>query len=147
MPRLLPSYPHPSSLSTMPSVLVIDDDELIRETIREALELYGFAPVVTASGPREGVAGWRRHQPALVLCDARMPRGSGLEVLAALRAAGDEAPFVLMGTQKSEAVWAAGAPLGLDAYVQKPFGLDVLLEVLFRELSVASRRALARRAA
>ena len=80
----------------MSHILVVDDNELNLELVRDVLELDGFEVETAASG-EEGVAMVRSNPPELVLMDLRMPGISGLEALALLRNDGfEKLPIVVL---------------------------------------------------
>ena len=121
------------------SLLVVEDDETIRETIRDALLLEGYA--VTACGDgREALESLRRAeagQPfALVVLDLMLPGLGGMEICRQLRQAGDGTPILVVSARDSETDRVLGLEVGADDYLVKPFGM--------REL-VARCRALLRR--
>jgi len=123
------------------SLLVVEDDETIRETIRDALLLEGYA--VTACGDgREALENLRRvenGQPyALVVLDLMLPGLGGMEICRQLRQAGDGTPILVVSARDSETDRVLGLEVGADDYLTKPFGM--------REL-VARCRALLRRSA
>jgi len=115
------------------SVLVIDDEEVIRANVRRLLELEGYA-VLTAAGGVEGVDLARKHRPAVVVCDLVMPDLDGYGVLKALRA--DEAtagiPFVLLTASAGEGERDVALRAGAAYYVTKPFDLKQLLSAVRR---------------
>jgi two-component system response regulator QseB len=118
-------------------VLVVDDDEMLRDGLRVGLALNGFTvdAVATRADADAALAGGPFD--ALVL-DLMLPDGSGLDLLAALRRRGDALPVLLLTARDSVAERIAGLDAGADDYVGKPFDLD----------EVAARlRALMRRAA
>lgn len=79
-----------------PTVLLVDDEPMIRELGRVVLEQAGF-PVVTADDGDTGVAAYAAHRPALVVLDMTMPRLSGREAFQRIRAL-DPAARVLIST-------------------------------------------------
>lgn len=66
------------------TVLVVEDDENIRELLCSTLEINGYQVLSTDNG-EEGIELARTQRPDLVLCDAALPRGSGADVLRAVR--------------------------------------------------------------
>lgn len=66
------------------TILVVEDDENIRELLSSMLEINGYQ-VFSASNGQDGIELARTQRPDLVLCDAGMPRGSGADVLRAVR--------------------------------------------------------------
>ena len=122
-------------------LLLVEDDETIRETIADALQLEGF--VVTAVGNGRDALNLLQRAPAdapfgLVVLDLMLPGLGGLDVCRALRAARNQTPVLVVSARDSEADRVLGLELGADDYLVKPFGM--------REL-VARCRALLRRSA
>ena len=116
------------------TILVVDDEPILRETLAEALDADGFR-VVTAADGREALSRFREHQPDLVVLDLMLPELSGIEVCRIIRAE-SSVPIVMLTAKSSELDKVVGLELGADDYVTKPFSL--------RELS-ARIRALLRR--
>jgi DNA-binding response OmpR family regulator len=116
------------------TILVVDDEPVLRETLAEALDADGFR-VVTAADGREALSRFREHQPDLVVLDLMLPELSGIEVCRIIRAESG-VPIVMLTAKTSELDKVVGLELGADDYVTKPFSL--------RELS-ARIRALLRR--
>jgi two-component system phosphate regulon response regulator PhoB len=122
-----------------PPLLVVEDDETIRETIRDALELEGFA--VTACGNGRDALNIIQRAPegegfALVVLDLMLPGLGGLDLCRQLRQAQDTTPILVVSARDSETDRVLGLEVGADDYLVKPFGM--------REL-VARCRALLRR--
>jgi DNA-binding response OmpR family regulator len=117
------------------TILVVDDEPTLRETLVEALEADGFRVVAAADG-REALAMFRAERPDLVLLDLMLPELSGIEVCRIIRAESG-VPIVMLTAKDSELDKVVGLELGADDYVTKPFSL--------RELS-ARVRAIFRRA-
>jgi DNA-binding response OmpR family regulator len=117
------------------TILVVDDEPTLRETLVDALEADGFRVVAAADG-REALALFRAERPDLVLLDLMLPELSGIEVCRIIRAESG-VPIVMLTAKDSELDKVVGLELGADDYVTKPFSL--------RELS-ARIRALFRRA-
>ena len=106
-----------------PVVLLVDDDASIRRTVAVGLELEGFR-VVAASGGRAALAAAESVRPAVILLDLTMPDLDGLEVLAQLRAAGDDVPVCVLSARDEVAERVRGLEAGADDYVVKPFALE-----------------------
>jgi two-component system, OmpR family, phosphate regulon response regulator PhoB len=122
-----------------PSLLIVEDDETIRETIRDALGLEGFSVTACADGRdalRNLEAAGAATPFALVVLDLMLPGLGGLELCRQLRKAGDRTPILVVSARDSEADRVLGLEVGADDYLTKPFGM--------REL-VARCRALLRR--
>jgi DNA-binding response OmpR family regulator len=116
------------------TILIVEDETIVRETLAEALETEGFRVVAAADG-REALEVFRAEQPDLVLLDLMLPELSGVEVCRIIRAESG-VPIVMLTARDSELDKVVGLELGADDYVTKPFSL--------RELT-ARIRALLRR--
>jgi len=116
------------------TILVVDDEPTLRETLIEALEADGYRAVGAADG-REALEVFRAERPDLVLLDLMLPELSGVEVCRIIRAESG-VPIVMLTAKDSELDKVVGLELGADDYVVKPFG--------HREL-VARIRAVLRR--
>jgi two-component system, OmpR family, response regulator RegX3 len=129
------SHAYHPSVAGPARVLVVDDEEMVRDVLARYLERDGFA-VETATDGVAALEAIARESPDLVLLDLMLPRVDGFEVFQRIR--GARAPAVIMLTARGEETdRIVGLELGADDYVVKPFG--------FREL-VARIRAVARRA-
>ncbi len=122
----------------MASLLIVEDDDTIRETIREALFIEGFEVSACADGQTAlELIQQRKDTPyALVVLDLMLPGMNGLELCRRLRAAGDQTPILVVSARDDEMDRVLGLEVGADDYLGKPFGM--------REL-VARARALMRR--
>jgi DNA-binding response OmpR family regulator len=106
-------------------VLVIDDDEAVRERVRLRLAVEGFVVDEAADGER-GLELAQQHPPHLVVLDLVLPGLSGLEVLQRLREVSN-VPVVLLSALSEEGDRVSGLELGADDYVVKPFSARELL--------------------
>jgi DNA-binding response OmpR family regulator len=114
------------------TILVIDDDPDIVQTIRTVLERRGYR-VLTACDGNAGLAVAEREAPSLVVVDMMMPRKSGFLVLEKLKTRGEAGPRVIMITANEGSRHRAYAEmLGVDDYLRKPFGMDQLLASVSR---------------
>ncbi len=119
-----------------PLVLLVDDDAAVRRAVATGLELEGFA-VVSASGGRAALEAVRRLSPAAILLDLGMPDLDGLEVLARLRAGGDQVPVCVLSARDEVDDRVRGLQAGADDYVVKPFAIE---EVAARLQALLRRR-------
>ena len=119
-----------------PVVLLVDDDAAIRRAVGAGLELEGFR-VVRASGGRAALAANESVHPSVILLDLGMPDLDGLEVLAQLRAAGDDVPVCVLSARDEVDDRVRGLQAGADDYVVKPFALE---EVTARLHALLRRR-------
>lgn len=82
-------------MSVRPSVLVVEDDQAVRESLRRSLEFNGYAVSLAADG-NEALAAVRSHQPDAVVMDVMMPRMDGLEATRLLRESGNRVPVLVI---------------------------------------------------
>ena len=114
--------------SKPPNVLVVDDEEAIRDMIRFALEKAGMA-VQLASGAQEALERISEKRPDIILLDWMMPGISGLELTRRLRrdAYTEDIPIIMLTARVTEDDKVAGLEAGTDDYVVKPFSPRELL--------------------
>jgi DNA-binding response OmpR family regulator len=110
----------------MQTVLVIDDDAALRDTIALMLETEGFRPALAEDG-KAGIKQAMALKPDLVLVDLRMPGLSGIEVCKQMRAAGMNTPLIVLSAIGDEMDKVLLLEIGADDYVVKPFGTRELL--------------------
>jgi DNA-binding response OmpR family regulator len=110
----------------MQTVLVIDDDESLRDTIGVLLEQESFRAVLVADG-REGFEKALLLKPDLVLVDLRLPGMSGVDICKQLRAAQMQTPIIVLSAVGDEVDKVLLLEIGADDYVVKPFGTRELL--------------------
>lgn len=122
-------WPDPRSEGRNDTVLVVDDDTSILDTVTSILSGEGYEVVSAASG-QEALAAVAQRQPVVILLDMRMPVMDGWAVARALRSQGISAPIVVMTAAESAQRWAD--EVGAEGYLAKPFGLDELLTAVNR---------------
>ena len=121
------------------TILVVEDEPTLRETLVEALESDGFR-VVSAADGREALTQFRGERPDLVLLDLMLPELSGIEVTRIIRAESG-VPIVMLTAKDAELDKVVGLELGADDYVTKPFSLRELtarIRALFRRSETAA---------
>ena len=111
----------------MKKILIIDDEEWLREMIQLALSQRGYE-VIEAHNGHDGIEKARAELPDLILCDVNMGKVDGYLTLAALRKEAPTAaiPFILMTGMADNAGMRHGMELGADDYLHKPFTIEVL---------------------
>lgn len=119
----------------MTDILIIEDDQLVRESILAVLESKGFRVL----GAENGIVGLHlaeTHLPDLILCDILMPGIDGYEVLSALSSnqATQGIPFVFLTARVEREDWRLAMKMGADDYLTKPFTVDELLETIAARL-------------
>jgi DNA-binding response OmpR family regulator len=106
------------------TVLVVEDEPTVRETLAEALTEEGLNVSTAQDGP-EGLERFRADKPDLVVLDLMLPRMSGIEVCRIIRAE-SSVPILMLTARDSELDKVLGLELGADDYVTKPFSLREL---------------------
>lgn len=119
----------------MTKILVIEDEETVRENILELLDAEGFDAIAAENG-RIGLVRAQQHLPDLILCDIRMPEMDGYGVLTALRSEQITAriPFIFLSAKAAKTDLSLGMDLGATAYITKPFTLTELLDTIEQTL-------------
>ncbi|MBX2852190.1 MAG: sigma-54 dependent transcriptional regulator [Phycisphaeraceae bacterium] len=112
-------------------VLVVDDKQMMRDSVGATLQRAGYTVVVANNG-RDAVAKLARHQPAVVVTDLKMPEMTGLELLQHLREADSDLPVVLMTAYGTVGDAVEAMKRGAFDFVQKPFEGDQLVVVVKR---------------
>ena len=120
----------------MSTVLVIEDNDAIREEMEQILQFEGFT-VLAADNGHSGIALAETHRPDVILCDIMMPHLDGYGTLTALRGnpATAAIPFVLVSACREEADVQRGFALGADGYLTKPFTVERLLATIQEQLT------------
>src|SRR5207253_2767769 len=119
------------------TVLVVDDEPVVREVVVKYLEREGFRTLEAADGDRAREL-LERDPPGLVVLDVMLPGADGLELCRWIRSRSD-LPVILLTARGEEADRIVGLELGADDYVTKPFSP--------RELAARVRTVLRRSAA
>lgn len=120
-------------------ILLVEDDEMVGESLRAALRQQGFAADWVRDG-RAADAALSTERFDAVLLDLGLPQRDGLSVLRALRGRGDTTPVIVLTARDALADKVGGLDAGADDYLVKPFELEELLA----RLRAAARRAAGR---
>ena len=118
----------------MKSVLVIDDDPLIRKTLSTYLSKKGFEAVVAEDG-EEGIKKYQEHNPDLVILDIRLPDVDGLEVLGRIREKNPNAGIIIMTAYDDMKTTIEAIKSGAFEYLVKPLDyveLDLTIDKAFQ---------------
>ena len=100
-------------------ILIVDDDQRLRDLVRIALERAGFATLTAADG-RTALIHATREAPDLIVLDIGLPEMDGFEVCRRIRAS-SEVPILFLTARDDEIDRILGPELGADDYVTKPF--------------------------
>lgn len=120
-------------------ILVVDDEDAMRDLVSSALEFVGFT-VRTAATGFAGLAAVDDFAPHLIVLDVSMPGIDGVEVCQRLRAGGDATPVVFLTARDAVSDTVKGFAAGGDDYLTKPFHLQ---ELVARVQAVLKRTAAA----
>jgi len=129
----------------MKKILVIDDEEWLREMVQMALRQRGYE-VIEAGDGAAGIDKARKESPDLILCDVNMDKVDGYLTLSSLREQPTTAsiPFILMTGLADNAGMRHGMELGADDYLPKPFTIDALyaaVEARLRKVQTVRQEA------
>jgi DNA-binding response OmpR family regulator len=123
-------------------ILVVEDEDVIRETLRYNLAREGYVVIEAATGT-EALSMARAERPDLILLDVMLPELSGLEVCRVLRQE-SSTPILMLTAKGTEVDKVVGLQLGADDYMTKPFSFNELLArvtALLRRSEMSTRPA------
>jgi two-component system, OmpR family, response regulator len=125
-------------------LLVVEDEDTIRQLLAGSLRFAGFEVATAASGA-EALRAVMGSPPDLVLLDVMMPDGDGFEVVRRIRSSGPDVPVIFLTARDDVRDRVTGLALGGDDYVTKPFSLEEVLERIRAVLRRTRRPAAAPR--
>lgn len=114
-------------MSTARKILIVDDDEDLRSTIRDQLALHDEFEVTIAATASKGVEAARNEHYDLILFDVVLPDMDGREAVKLLRRSAYKGPIIMLTANDSDADQILGLDAGANDYVTKPFKFAVLL--------------------
>ncbi|HET7572529.1 MAG TPA: response regulator [Gaiellaceae bacterium] len=119
----------PGRAQAGPQVLLVDDDDRVRELVRVTLELEGYS-VEEAASAEEGMAAIEERKPDLILLDVMMPHVDGWEMLRRIqdRYGAGAIPVVMFSGKVDEQAERQAASSGARGFVGKPFDLQQLID-------------------
>lgn len=118
-------------------ILVIDDDNHLRESLAEVLDMEGFS-CLEAANAKSGIASAKKHKPDVVIMDIQLPDSSGFQICQELRRFSKDFVLIMMtGRFLSAEEKTQGLSLGADEYLTKPFDIQ--------ELTIRIRQLLGRK--
>lgn len=109
----------------MAKILVVDDDQSVREMVADAIALSGHQAHAASDG-FSALNLLREQEIDLVVSDVNMPKMDGFELLERIRKQGSDLPFLLLTARDQKVDVTTGLKFGADDYVTKPFGLEEL---------------------
>ncbi len=114
-------------MSTARKILIIDDDDDLRESLHDQLALHEEFEVYSAPTATKGIEAAKADHHDLVLFDVGLPDMDGREAVKLLRKAGFKSPVIMLTANDSDADQILGLDAGANDYVTKPFKFAVLL--------------------
>ena len=114
-------------MSTAKKILIVDDDNLLRETLAEQFDLHDEFKVTAVSSATAGVNFLKNELVDLAILDVNMPDMDGREACKIMRKNGYKGPVIMLTAQTSDADTILGLDSGANDYVTKPFKFGVLL--------------------
>ena len=118
-------------MQTKIKILVIEDENNIRENIQELLEAKGYT-VRTATNGKQGILEAIDFRPNLILCDVMMPKVDGFKVLEQIRKSSNiqNVPFIFLTAKVDKQDLRHGKEMGADYYISKPFTAKELMSAI-----------------
>ncbi len=107
-------------------ILVVDDDQAVRDSLARSLQYGSGYEVTTAEDGLEALAKLSSLRPDAVVMDVMMPRLDGLETTSMLRQSGNDVPILILTARDAVGDRVDGLDAGADDYMVKPFSLDEL---------------------
>eukprot|EP01156_Anaeramoeba_ignava_P009913 Anaeramoba_ignava/a478447_17.p4 GENE.a478447_17~~a478447_17.p4 ORF type:complete len:122 (+),score=7.63 a478447_17:1950-2315(+) len=113
------------------NILVVDDEENIREIISEFLQTLGYN-VVEASNGEEAIIACSKTKFHLIISDIRMPKMNGLKLLKAIKTYMPDLPVILMTGYQPSKAQEESLSTKADGYLLKPFSLNSLRQSILK---------------
>lgn len=109
------------------NILVIDDDDILRDTLRDQFSLHEEFKVFDAATATTGIKAAKAEHADLIILDVNLPDMDGREACKILRRNGYKGPVILLTAQNSDSDTILGLDSGANDYITKPFRFGVLL--------------------
>ncbi|MDI9637079.1 response regulator transcription factor [Geitlerinema splendidum] len=113
-------------MKTSVEVLIVDDDDLIRDNLGSILERSGFQ-VITAANGQQALEILAKQRPDILVLDVLMPNMNGRDLLRQLRQKSDWLPVIMLTQVGDAAERAMALEEGADDYINKPFDIHELI--------------------
>lgn len=118
----------------MKNILIVDDTEFMRLTIRRILEEGGYNVIDEAENGAVAVEKFKTHKPDLVLMDITMPVMDGLEALKRIKEMDSSSKVIIVSALGQEAIVREAIANGAATFIVKPFKGERLIELIARVL-------------
>ncbi len=127
---------------TNKTILIIDDEEPIRELLKLTLQSAGFDSILEASNGEDGLALATRYMPDLILLDLMLPGMDGLSVCRRLKSSPDTrmTPIIMLTAKSDESDIVVGLEMGANDYITKPFSRKVLTARIRAQFRIAEQQ-------
>ena len=125
-------------MAERPLVVIVDDDQSLRNATRDLLKAAGFS-TATFEDAESFLGSASRAAAACLVADMRMPGMTGLELYQALVAFGERIPTVIITAHPEEQTQSRAREAGITCYLSKPFAPDDLLECVDEALAKSQR--------
>ena len=110
--------------------MIVDDSKVSRAMLEGNLSRTNFEVCAQAKNAAEAVALYEQYRPAVVTMDMNLPDADGLECTRRIRAVDPEAKIVMISAMKDASLVAKGREVGISAFLQKPVGINELIDTL-----------------
>ena len=114
-------------MSGTKKIIIVDDDDLLRDTLKEQFSLHDVVTVTDTANAAAGIKLVKAEHADLVLLDVNLPDMDGREACKVMRRGGYKGPVIMLTGQSSESDTILGLDSGANDYVTKPFRFAVLL--------------------
>ena len=114
-------------MNAQKTILVVDDDENLREILKVGLQKEGYH-VVTAKNGKEGIKRFDEWHPNLIILDVRMPVMDGYNFYSNMREKLEKTPCPIIGLTGETHIENLFEDFNIDLYVSKPFDIEKLLQ-------------------
>lgn len=109
----------------MSKLLIVEDDDALREQLEIGLMANGFEVCFAATGT-DAIPAFEKHQPDLILLDLMLPGKNGIEICTEIRRTSG-VPIIMLTARTDDADMIRGLEAGADDYVTKPYKIEVLV--------------------
>lgn len=112
------------------SVLIVDDNDMIRETLRVILRHDHYNVVGEAVDGNVAIEMVRKHKPDIILLDVEMPKVSGLEAIRTIKMLMPDVTVLIVTANKDQTTVSEAVKAGINGYIMKPFNAKKILDTV-----------------
>lgn len=112
-------------------ILVVDDDESVRQTLQDILVRNGYNVSLAANG-EDAMEFLKNTMPGLAIIDLKMPGMTGMELISEIRAMSEKVPIIILTAYSTEDVAIDAIKLRVNGYVRKPFNIHDFIQTVKR---------------